>query len=241
MQRLLVPLLLALLLAHVSAALGTLDPEAEKAARGYLTALARNDRPTMKRLSPSQPADFYGPFMFAQLPSLENPRVDSHRAAVDFEGKSIDPDLPSQGIITLVKLDDRTTDAWVVRQVLWYDEKRLPVGVQVPKKSVTSADQRQEPQVFRSARSFLLAWQNGDYQQMEYLHYDWLSRERKPPKSVKLRSLSLREAGRLEGAIKVTFEARLTLLGFIPYRAKGLVYVLKEGDAWKVRGNNVSF
>ena len=243
MHRLPALVALGVLLASGAAALGKLDPGAEKAAREYLTALSRNDRATMKRLTPSEPRDLYGPFFFKRLPVLRGPRVDSHRAAIDFEGESVDPELPPRGTITLVKLDERKSEAWVVRQVLWYDKKQLPLGVKVPDESVTEADQRQELEISRSARAFLLAWLHEDYARMKHLSFDWLSRKKaqEPPRFVKLRELRLNEAGALEGAIKVKYEARLTLIGFLPHRTSGFVYVLKEDGAWKVRGNNVSF
>jgi hypothetical protein len=241
-RRSLSALAFSLLLASPRPLLAKLDPGAEKAARDYLLAFSRNDRPAMKRLTPTQPANFYGPFMFKRLPRLKNPRVDAHRAAIDFEGESIDARLSPRGTITLVKLDERETEAWVVRQVLWYDKEHLPLGVRLPKESVTKADQEQESEVRQSARAFLVAWQGEDYERMNYLSFDWLSRENKdPPKLIKLRKLQFSEAGRLEGATRVEYQAQLTLLGFIPHRANGFLYLLKEGEDWKVRGSHVSF
>lgn len=246
-------LLMAIVLVAVLAALASAEParepltpeetEAVRAAcRATLTAFARSDRASLRTLRPAKLENRYGPPMFAEMPKFDAPKVDAHRARVDFTVKPSDPSLPKTGTITLVRLDERPEDPWAVGQVFWYEKDKLPVGVQLPKRSVTAADQAEEPKVLAAARRYAEAWRKRDYKTMDYLTYDWLARDRKPNTVVQLRSMQLGDPVASEGGeVRVNYTVELTVYRIFVRHLEGWAYAMRENGQWKVRPFNLVF
>jgi len=222
----------------VSDAAGAADPAAVEAAKRYLHALASGDKKSLRLLTPKRLANFYGPCLFKEMPALSNPRVKGHRGLIDFEGKSTDPALPSQGTIALTLRDSRKFDRWQVRAVIWKGGSSLSLNPF--EYSSTEADRIQEGQVRASATKYLCAWLQQDWATMDHLTYDWLNRKKPMKGEFYIRSLALESALRPEGSVRVEFTARISprlpLIGLFRHTARGLLYMVKEEGEWKVRG-----
>jgi len=214
------------------------DRGAEQVALSFMKAWAAADKQALAKLTPATPAARFGPCLFASLPVLSQPRVDAHRAAVDFAGKARDG-LPSRGIIVLTRVDEEPAQyRWKVRQILWMGQRAL--GVRVPRRSVTKADQAQEAAVLRAAQAYLQAWAKHDYQAMERLWYDRLKNQSKPRSYFRLRSAEFTASPTREGELKVGFTAKVTVLRVVPQTVTGTFYMLKEGGEWKVRSHTLA-
>jgi|GEM_PF-1671852 len=218
------------------------EPGAEAAARSYLYALAKGDKVTLKSLTPDRLENYYGPSLFADPPLLTNPRVIGHRALVDFEAKSTDPDLPKQGTLSLVMRDSRTTDRWVMRGIFWKGSSSLTLNPF--KYSETPADRSQEPAVKTCALKYLRAWQAKDWQTLDYMTYDWLDRKKPLRGDAIIRSINLSARPRPDGSVRVEFTAsvspRFPIVKIFRKSIKGHIYTVKEEGVWKVRGMLVS-
>ena len=130
-------------------------------------------------MQPGAPEHLYGPYPFVGTPTLGQPKVDAHRAGLEFHGKATDPTLPPKGGIILTREDKDPKEPWKIRSIIWYEE--LPVGVRMPKTSVTRADVAQEPRVRRAVESYLRAWREKDWARMKVLTFDWLSAKVEQP------------------------------------------------------------
>jgi hypothetical protein len=218
------------------------DPGASKAARDYLYALAKGDKETLKGLTPLKLENYYGPSLFAQTPLLTNPRVRGHRALVDFEADSTDPDLPKQGTLSLVLKDSRTADRWVLRGIFWKGSSSLTLNPF--KYSETPADRTQEPAIKVCALKYLRAWQAKDWETLQYMTYDWLDRKRPLKGDAIVRSIDLKARPRADGSVRVEFTAsvspRFPIINMFRKTVNGHIYTVKEDGVWKVRGMLVS-
>jgi len=214
------------------------DQQAQTVARAYMKAWAESDRETLRRLSPKRPENKFGPPLFRALPTLTRPRVDAHRAAVDFSGQLVDAGLPATGMVTLNRVDEEPPAyRWKVRQVLCLDEDSRVSSE--PKRSVTKADAAQEAQVLRAAQAYLTAWLKRDYAAMERLYFDRLTRRSNARSYFRLRSVQFtpQPAGH---EIKVNFVAKVTVVRVLPKTVDGTFYMLKEDGQWKVRGTTLA-
>jgi hypothetical protein len=212
--------------------------EAAAAAREYLYALAAGDRETLNRLTPNQLEHYYGPSMFKQVPVLSNPRARLHMALIDFEGESTDPCLPKQGTISLVLEDTRKIDKWMVQGIFWKGAAALTIN---PLKcSATEADRSQEPAVKASALKYLRAWQDNDWQRMQYMTFDWVNHKRVMRSNAIVRSMDLKAFPRPDGSVRVDFTAKVSprfpIIRILRKTVTGHVYTVKEDGVWKVRG-----
>lgn len=209
--------------------------QVRRAARRYLEALAASDRARMKPMRPLEPDHQYGPYPFAAAPRLGQPKVDAHRAGLEFQGKATDPDLPAKGVILLTKEDKDPAEPWKVRTIVWYE--KLPRGLRLPKTSVTADDVAQEGRVLRAVESYLGAWRKQDWARMKVLTFDWLSRKPKRRTRARLKSADLRLTSMPTGEVKVDYTAKVLFYGFLPKTVGGRLYCVREGDEWKVRGD----
>lgn len=216
---------------------------AVEAARRYFQAFAKGDKVTLRRLTPTQPENFYGPFLFKEMPKLLNPRADGHRGLIDFEGDPIDPVLPRQGTMMMVLRDGRKVDPWQARGIFWKRESTLSVNPF--KYSPTKADKLHEPVIRDAATKYLRAWQDKDWATMQDLTYDWLSRKKPLRSEFSIRSLQLKAVPRPEGSVRVDYTAvvspRFPIIGLFRYTAKGVLYLVKEDGEWKIRGMTTAF
>jgi hypothetical protein len=214
------------------------DPGAAKAAREYLYALAKGDKATLTALTPQKLENYYGPSLFSRIPTLSKPRVKGHRALIDFDGQSSDPDLPKQGTIALVLKDSRTTDRWVVRGIFWQGSSSLTLNPF--KYSETPTDRSQEPSVKACAFKYLQAWEANDGKILQYMTYDWLNKKKPLKGDAIIRSIALQSHGRPDGSVRVEFTAavspRFPIVNLFRKTARGHIYVIQEEGVWKVRG-----
>jgi hypothetical protein len=215
------------------------ESQVESVARQFVAALVVRDNRVLDRLSPTEPRNLFGPCMFKAMPTFSKPRVNGHKGGLDFEGKAIFSDLADKGVIAFTKMDDETP-VWRVRQFFWYEKP--PLGANVPDRSPTAADRKQEKYLDDAARVFIGAWLKGDYQTMERYYYDWVRHKPKnPPRGIKLRSISA-DAKRLpNGEYRVDFTASLTVYTVVPRTVSGILFAVKEGGQWKMRATTFSF
>ncbi|HUT75116.1 MAG TPA: hypothetical protein VM221_09840 [Armatimonadota bacterium] len=214
------------------------DPGAERAAETYLRALLAGDGATARSLSPTRPADKFGPCPFARMPRLEQARVDAHRAAVSFSGAVRDGELPDEGALVLTMLDDVKGNPWRVRQVAFFTEP--PLGARIPPRSVTRRDEAQEPAATEAARRYLAAWLKGDYRTMDKLAFDWLARlrDRQP---ATIRDIEFDSTPAPGAEIKLTFTAKVILYRVLPKTLSGTLFAMREEGRWKIRSNELTF
>jgi len=233
---------LALSLLAGPAALGAapvLPPEAAKVARAFLFAFARNDRDAIQSMIPTDLANLYGPTPFARMPYLSKPRADGRVGALDFEGKMSDPGLPGKGTIVLRFVEEDGVKAWRVRQIYWYE--KLPPEAEIPDKSPTSADRRQEPNLREAAKEFIHYWLAIDYRQMDRLVFHWWEVDRKPPKWVNMTDADLEARPTTLSGSRVDFVATLKVLRVVPKTVCGTFWLVQENGAWRVRPLTFAF
>jgi len=216
-----------------------LDQGAERAATTYLNAIVSGDRAVLMQLSPSKPENKFGPCPFAEMPRLESPRVDAHRAAVVFKGKVKDRSLPGEGAVTLTLLDHVKVDRWRVRQVGFFS--KMPLGARIPKRSISEKDKAQERRVVDAAKRYIAAWLKGDYKTMESLSFDWVASVDEPARGVRLRKVDLQAKGTGDGETRINFTAKVTMFRVVPKTLEGTLFAMREDDQWKIRATELTF
>jgi hypothetical protein len=216
-----------------------LDQGPERAATAYLNAILSGDRTALMQLSPMKAENKFGPCPFAEMPRIDSARVDAHRAAVLFKGKTKDRDLPGEGAIMLTLLDHVKVDPWRVRQVGFFT--RAPLGAKLPKRSITGKDKAQEPLVLRTAKRYVAAWMRGDYRTMEALAFDWVAAVDEPARGVRLRNVELQAKPTGNGETRINFTAKVTLFRVLPKTLEGTLFAMREEDQWKIRSTELTF
>jgi hypothetical protein len=228
----------ALLLQAVAARPSAAEPGLESMADTYLRALLEGDGPTVRRLTPDQPENKFGPCPFAEMPRLENPRADLHRAAIMFTGRMRDQGLPGEGAIILTMLDNVKGNPWRVRQIGFFT--KLPLGLSIPSRSITRKDRAQEPLVVEAAGRYVAAWLKGDYITMEDLAFNWLARLRPRPQPVTVSSIDFAFTPSLGGETKINFIARVRLYHALPKTLDGTLFAMREQGQWKIRATQLT-
>jgi len=216
-----------------------LPAEAKRVAEDFLYAFSQNDRDAIARMIPKSLPNLFGPCSFSRMPSLSKPRADGRVGAVEFEGKMSDAGLPGKGIILLRLVEERGGKNWRVRQIYWYEE--LPPEAEIPEKSKTEGDRRQEPRLREAAKEFIHYWLAGDYQEMDRLTFRWWEVDRRPPKWVKMTGVDLKARPTTLEGIRVDFVAKLKLVRVIPRTVRGVIWLVKEDGAWRVRPLTFAF
>jgi len=124
-------------------------------------------------------------------------------------------------------------------QLYWYEE--LPPEARLPERSRTEDDKAQEPSVVQAAQEFLSAWLAGDHESMSRLTFRWWEVSRRRPGWVRLIGVDVQAhpAGRDER--RVEFVARLRLAGLMAKSVRGRLWVVREGDSWRVRPLTFAF
>ena len=216
-----------------------LPKEVGQVAQDYVKALAMGDSKVLRELTPTSLALRYGPCPFAEMPKLGKAKVDAHRAAIEFTGKTTSRDLPPKGAIMLTLVEDGKV-RWQLRDIFFYEQ--LPAGVKLPTRSVTRKDAAQEKEVLQSAETYVRAWLAKDYETMARYNFDWIGyRSSRPPRwkfgGAKLNGREIRP-----GEYNVKVVATVVVLRIIPREFEGTVRVLKEDGCWKVRkGSGLAF
>jgi hypothetical protein len=215
-----------------------LPPDGAKVAKDFLFAFARNDRDKISTMLPRTLENRYGPCPFVRLPALKEPRVDGSTGTILLEG-GIAPGVAKAGMLTLRRVKVDGTKVWRVRQMYWYDE--LPAEAKKRRRSATSADRRQEPAVRAASEEFVRTWLAGNYEELDRQVFHWWDRDRDPPKWVKMTGVELRSAKESLGGLRVDFRATLKVLGTLPKRVDGTLWLVQEDGAWCVRPLSVAF
>jgi hypothetical protein len=215
-----------------------LPPEGAKVAKDFLFAFARNDRDTITTMLPRALENRYGPCPFVRLPALKEPRVDGSTGTILFEG-GIAPGVAKAGMLTLRRVKAGGSKVWRVRQIFWYDE--LPAEAKKRRRSPTSADRRQEPAVRAASEEFIRTWLTGGYEELDRQVFHWWDRDREEPKWVKMTGVDLTSAKESLGGMRVDFRATLKVLGTLPKRVDGTLWLVLEDGAWRVRPLSVAF
>ncbi|MBE9565975.1 MAG: hypothetical protein IMF16_04420 [Proteobacteria bacterium] len=211
----------------------TLPPEAEQVARSFLEAFSRNDREAVSSMLPTSLANLYGPCPFDGAPQLNNPRADTRTGAIDFQGASVDQGLPSRGTMVMRLVEQDGSRAWRVRQIFWYTE--LPPDADLPDSSPTPEDRAQEPALQQAATEFVQAWLSADYQTMDGLTFHWWEVPRAAPRWIRMRSVNLEARAHSLNGLRVDFVASLRVARIIPKSVRGNLWLVQEGNQWRVR------
>jgi len=231
--------ILSLPAAGASNACAALTPEGAAVARGFLFAFTRNDREAIRGMVPESLRLRYGPCPFAHMPVLKNPRVDNRVGAIEFTGSMTDPGLPTKGAMVMRYYEQDGEIKWLVRQIYWYP--RLPPHADLPERSPTEADRKQEPDAVAAAKAFLEAWEEGDYERMDELTFRWWEVERRPPKWVKMTGAEMNARPTTLDGTRVDFIAKLRIGGILPKRVQGNLWLVKENGSWRVRPVTFAF
>jgi hypothetical protein len=209
-----------------------------RVARTYIEAYARRELPRLRGHLATEPDHLFGDYPFVGTPKLSRPKVDGRQAVVEFAGVSRQEGVPSRGGL----LCYRDKGTWKVRQVLFYDKQ--PQSAQLPKRSITDADRRQEPTLSALGASFLNAWERGDTPTLLANWYDWSKRNDRPITRLQVRRLEVDVAAKTPQEAIATYRVTLTykwgLLSYSMDTAGGL-FLVREGAEWKVRGNLMVF
>ena len=216
-----------------------LPAPAAKAARSFLYAFAQNDRDTISSLLPKELKNLYGPCPFAAMPELSKPRVDTRTGAIDFRGRMADSGLPSKGTIILRLVEEDGVRAWRLRQLYWYSN--LPPEADIPEKSASAEDRRQEPAIRAAAAEFIEQWLSSDYERMDQLTFHWWEVPRDPPKWVKMNGAEFTARPTQLDGLRVDFVAHLRVLRVIPKDVRGNLWLVQEDGSWRVRPLTFSF
>lgn len=217
----------------------SLPAPAAQAARDFLFAFSRNDRNTIEAMLPKKPANLFGPCPFARTPELLKPRADTRTGAVDFRGPMSDDGLPAKGTFIMRRVEEDGARGWRVRQMFWYND--LPPEADIPDKSPTEADRKQEPELKQAASEFIRAWLAEDYRTINQLTFHWWEVDRDPPKWAKLKRVDLTGKPTTLNGLRVDFKAHVVLIKVIPKQVRGSLWLVEEGGEWKVRPLTMSF
>ncbi len=216
-----------------------LPSEARQVGERFLYAFSRNDRDAISAMIPKRAENLFGPCPFDRMPSLRKPRADGRVGAVEFRGKMSDPGLPAKGIVILRLMEEGGTKIWRVRQIYWYDE--LPKGAEIPERSPTDADRRQEPRLREAAKRFIHHWLAGNFDEMAGLVFRWWEVDRRPPKWVRMTRVELKARPTTLDGIRVDFKAKLKILRILPRTVRGNIWLVKEDGVWRVRPLTFAF
>jgi len=216
-----------------------LPPDAAKVAQDFLFAFSRNDREAIKRMLPESHANLFGPCPFDRMPQLTKPRADGRVAAVDFAARATDPNLPERGLIVLRLVEEGGSRTWRVRQVYWFNE--LPREADLPERSRTEADRRQEPAVRQAALEFLRAWLGRKWERMHELTFRWWEVPRREPRWVKMTHVDVAGCPTTLDGLRVDFDASLRLASLLPKHVRGNLWLVQEEGRWRVRPVTFSF
>ena len=211
----------------------SLPSDAAQVAQDFLFAFSRNDREKIKGMIPQSAGKLYGPCPFARMPRLSKPRADTRAGAVDFEGPMTDPNLPKRGTMILRQMEEGGKKVWRARQLYWYDE--LPPEADIPDRSPTAEDRRQEPAVRQAAQDFISAWLAEKWEVMTSLTFQWWEVPRPPPRWVRMTSVKLRSRPTTLDGLRVEFVAKLRVARLLPKQVEGNLWLVKEDGVWRVR------
>jgi len=210
------------------------DAEQRKIIQEYFTAYVRNDYAKIRPRLPAQDENIFGPFMFDGVPTFQRPKVSDTKALVEFTAKINDNKFPDKGGILLMKRDE----GWLVRQVLFYD--KVPAIFNLPKKSITEEDRKNEPIVAKTCDEFIQAWKRGDTKEVLKRWHRWMDRDDDLNKGMSITNYEFTGATTQWKEPFARYSARLTYRwGILSYSMKfdGGFVMVKEKGIWKVRGN----
>ncbi|MHB9025903.1 MAG: hypothetical protein ACYC7E_17320 [Armatimonadota bacterium] len=198
----------------------------------FLKAFLTRDMDAVRDVVPTKPQHLFGPYLFNETLKLNGPKVDDDEAAIDFTANVGDSRYPRQGAFLLKKHNN----TWYMRHVFFFD--KIPIYLQLPRKSVTPADQKQEPRVKEAATDFLAAWKRNDCGTMHDLWYNWTKYNKPRRNNFYMSNLSLTTTKNVWKDVYIKYSAKLSYKwGLLSYSVNfngGLTMVEENGD-WKVR------
>ncbi|MHB9024900.1 MAG: hypothetical protein ACYC7E_12115 [Armatimonadota bacterium] len=229
--------MLAVLLCLLSPGLARAASQEERqqaVVKDFLRHYLRQEMPLAKGYLPTSKQAAFGPYPFSKPPVLSQPKVDKRQAVVEFTAPVIDAAfLPKGGVLLY-----RDHGTWKVRQVIFY--RKIPALFRLPKESRTTEDKRQEPLVEKVAAHFLQAWKTGNTGEMFTNWYAWMERRDAPIAGLRFTACSMELAPTPWGEHCARYCAKLAYKwGLLSYsfELRGRVFLIKEGENWKVRGN----
>ncbi len=237
---LIIVLVFSLILFAMGAKKSKADDAAERAevAKKFVDGYFRTDYDVMKACVPIDFKGLTGPFPFVGQPTLTAVKVDDNQALVDFTAKVADNMIPTKGAVLFYK----KSGLWYVRQILYYN--KIPKVFNLPQKSKTSSDKSFEPIVRETAGKFMKLWEEGDYAKMELSWFRWPDMDREPIAKLSVRNVKISqdELKWKDPYINFTCQIAYKLTSWLPpatMQVKGHFMMVKVGDAWKVRGNQI--
>jgi hypothetical protein len=216
------------------------DDASERAevAKKFIDGYFRNDYDVMKACVPAGFKDLTGTFPFNGQPAITAIKVDENQALADFTANVADSRIPTRGAVLFYK----RTGLWYVRQVLYYN--KIPKVFNLPSKSKTSSDKSFEPVVRETAVKFLKLWEEGNYEKMEQLWFRWPDMDREPIAKLSVRNIKITQEELKWKDTYINFSCQIAykLTSWLPpatMQVKGHFSMVKVGDVWKVRGNQI--
>jgi hypothetical protein len=192
----------------------------------------------MKACVPVSFKELTGQFPFASQPTIIAVKVDDNQALAEFTVKVNEKKIPTKGAVLFYK----KSGLWYVRQVLYFN--KIPKVFNLPTRSITAADKSYESVVRETAVKFFKLWEDSEYDKMELLWFRWPDMDRKPVEKLSIRNVKITQDEVSWKDPYITFSCQIAykLTSWLPpatMQVKGHFMMVKIGDSWKVRGNQV--
>jgi len=209
-----------------------------KTVRTFLTHYIRHEFSPVRPVIPALAQNQFGPYPVVWEPVFGSPRFDAHQALVEFTATPLEKALPGKGGVLLYK----QKGIWKIRQVLFYG--KIPRIFNLPTRSVTAVDKAFEPTIAALAEEFVKHWQRGEVDGLMDKWYNWSTRKDEPINGLSTNIQSITVMPSAFGEPLVTYKGRATYRwGILRYSMalEGKLFLTKEGNDWKVRGNVMGF
>ncbi|HEY3378255.1 MAG TPA: hypothetical protein VGL77_12255 [Armatimonadota bacterium] len=241
MQRYLIIALTATLILGglaVSAAKASDAEEQRQVAEKFLIAYFRQDMKTARQCLPVNDEYLFAQYPFNGTPKLSEPKVHENQALVEFNGSSIDGKFLGKGGI----LFRQRKGVWYVRQVLFYT--KIPRLFGLPSHSVTDVDRAHEPKVKALAERFVECWKSNNTAGMFVNWFDWPHENPRLVSGLTLSEFTCTNYTTYWKDPFINYSVKATYhYGILSYSMTmhGGLVLMKEGENWKVRGNQLIF
>lgn len=212
--------------------------ERSEVAKKFVDGYFRTDYDVMKACVPVSFKDLTGPFPYASQPNITAIKVDENQALAEFNVKVKDARIPVRGAVLFYK----KSGLWYVRQVMYFN--KIPKIFNLPTKSKTASDKSFEAVVHETAIKFFKLWEEGKYDEMELSWFRWPDMDRNPIDKLSVRNIKItqEELSWKDPFINFSCQIAYKLTSWLPpatMQVKGHFMMVKVGDTWKVRGNQI--
>ncbi|MEI6519792.1 MAG: hypothetical protein WCO98_07095 [bacterium] len=216
------------------------DDASERAvvAKKFVDGYFRTDYEVMKACVPVSFKDMTGPFPYASQPTIIAIKVDENQALAEFTVKVTESKIPTRGAVLFYK----KSGLWYVRQVMYFN--KIPKVFGLPTKSKTAADKSFEAVVHETAIKFFKLWEEKKFDEMELSWFRWPDMDREPIDKLSVRNIKITqdETSWKDPYINFSCQIAYKLTSWLPpatMQVKGHFMMVKVGDTWKVRGNQI--